>query len=420
MARVLRFFLLALSAPVAAIISSQAWAAEPLTLGDAIARALAYAPANQLAVAQRDLGTAKVEEARAPLMPAIVGNGEYLQAPGYDQVITNRGMTLAQLGLNYTVFDGGLRQAQLRAARYAQQAAALGIDAARGQIIFDTTAAYFELWRQRAIAAELQRGVARLSNYVTTMRNLQRTGRAIANDVLSIESARNATELSLAAANEAAAHAAIVLGSLINQPHPETLELAEIPALPLEPNGDITRSPAFVAAERQIAAADAGIRAAQAERSPTIKLALTSGWEGIDPPKTFGHHLGASYDGAVSVPIFEGGLVRAHVDAAKATRNAAVAQLRQIEINLRRDLAAALSSFESARQQLAILHRSQTVADDAFALNWTRFLGGGNVTLLEVISSFQAAQNLRIARFDNEFMARQAVAQANLILGNGL
>ncbi len=395
-------------------------AAQTLTLTDAIGRALAYAPADELAAAQRDFSTARVNEARAPLMPSIAANGEYFQAPGYDQVITNRGLTLAQLALSYIVFDGGLRMDQVRAARYAQQAAALGIDAARGQIIFDTTIAYFDLWRARATAAELQRSVTRLSQYVTTMRNLQRTGRAISNDVLSIESARDATELSLAAANEAAAHAAIVLGSMINQPQPETLELAEIPAMPLQPNGDITHSPAFAAAQRQLATANVGIDAARAERSPTIRLILTSGWEGIDPPKTFGHHLGASYDGAVTVPIFQGGLVRAHIDAARVSQHIAVAQLRQIELNLKRDLADALSRFDGARRQLAILHRSQTTADDAFALDWTRFLGGGNVTLLEVINAFQVAQNLRIARIDNEFVARQAVAQANLLLGNGL
>lgn len=420
MARRFILLLAILAAWVLAVPCGEPFAAQSLTLSEAIARALAYAPTNQLAEAQRDLSTAKVEETRAPLMPWIAGNGEYFQAPGYDQVITNRGLTLAQLALSYTVFDGGLRLAQLRAARYAQQAAALGIDAARGQIIFDTTVAYFDLWRERETAAELQRGVARLSQYVTTIRNLQHSGRAIANDVLKIESTRDAAEVTLAAGNQAAAHAAIVLGSLIDEPRPETLELAEIPALPLEPSGDITQSPAFVAAQRQLASSQASIEAARAERSPTLKLTLTSGWEGIDPPKTFGHHLGASYDGAVSVPIFEGGLVKSHVDAARATRNAAAAQLRQIELNLKRDLADALNSFAGARRQLAILHRSQATADDAFALSWTRFLGGGNVTLLEVIDAFQTAQNLRIARFDNEFTARQSVAQANLLLGNGL
>jgi outer membrane protein TolC len=146
-------------------------------------------------------------------------------------------------------------------------------------------------------------------------------------------------------------------------------------------------------------------------------VALTSGWEGINPPHTFNHNLGASYDGLVSVPIFQGGLIRSHVDEALAAEHAALAQRRQVELGLKRDLADARTRYHGALEQLAILRRSQATANDAFALDWTRFLGGGAVTLLEVISAYQQAQNLRVARFDQEFGARQASAQAQLLLG---
>jgi multidrug efflux system outer membrane protein len=159
------------------------------------------------------------------------------------------------------------------------------------------------------------------------------------------------------------------------------------------------------------------VRAAEAERSPTFKMALTSGWEGIDPPKTLGHHFGASYDGAVSVPIFQGGLVRSHIDEALAAQHAAIAEQRQIELELKRNLADAENRYRGAHRQLEILARSQSTASDAFALDWTRFLGGGNVALLEVTDAYQVAENLRLARFDQEFAARQAVAQAQLALG---
>src|SRR5580700_10712785 len=106
----------------------------PLRLSEALSRALAYAPAAAAAAAQSDFSTAKVAEARAPLFPSIMANGEYNQAPGYSQIITNRGLTLAQLALDYTVFDGGRRTAQLSAARYTAEAARLGVDTARAQI----------------------------------------------------------------------------------------------------------------------------------------------------------------------------------------------------------------------------------------------------------------------------------------------
>jgi outer membrane protein TolC len=397
--------------------SINAIAAEPLTLKEAISRALSYAPAAEIATAQTDFSDAKVREARAPLFPTIAANGEYNQAPGYDEKITNRGLTLAQLSLDYTAFDGGRRSAQLSAARFTADAAKLGLDATRAQIVFATTVAYFDLLRTRGAATELQQSLSRLAQYLAIVENLRSSGRAIANDVLKIRSARDATELALASTNQAVTHAAIVLGSLIGDPARTDLAIAEVADLPPPPTGDLGASPVFRAAQRQLDAAARAVDAARAEASPTIKLALTSGWEGIDPPNTFTHRLGASYDGMINIPIFQGGLVNAHIDEAKAGQRVAFAQLRQIQIDLRRDLTDATTREQAARQQLAILARSQTTADDAFALDWTRFLGGGNVTLLEVIDAYQQAQNLRTARFDDQFASRQASAEAAMILG---
>jgi outer membrane protein TolC len=159
------------------------------------------------------------------------------------------------------------------------------------------------------------------------------------------------------------------------------------------------------------------VAAAHAERFPTLKIGATAGWLGIDPPKTFGHHLGASYDTALAVPLFQGGLVRSHIDEALADEHVAQAQQKQIKLELTRDLADANNRYANARKQLGLLIQSQSTADDSFALNWTRFLGGGNVTILEVIDAYQQAQTLRLARYDQEFAARQAAAQAALVLG---
>jgi len=402
---------------VGAMVPAAARASETLTLDEAIARALRVAPALEMASAQSDLSGARVNEARAPLYPGLSAATEYIQQPGYDNVITNRGQTTAQLLLDYTAYDGGRRDAQVRSARYTAEAAELGVKAARAQIVFDTTVAYFDLMRGRETEKELQTSLQRLTGYVAIIEALERSGRAIANDVLKIRAARDAAELALAAAHQAGAHASIALGSMIGDFGRSDLQTAEVSGLPSPPAGDLTQSPVYKAALRQVEAARLGVNAAEAERSPTLKIALTAGWLGIDPPKTFGHHLGASYDGAVSMPIFQGGLVQSHIDEAKALEQSARAQQRQVELELKRDLADAGSRYNSAREQLALIAKAQTTATDAFALVWTRFLGGGNATLLEVMDAYQQAETLRLARLDQEFGARQASAQAQLILG---
>src|SRR5580700_2121590 len=188
---------------------------EVITLAQAVSRALRYAPSVLSASANDELSIGKLGEARSALYPDLSGTGEYNQAPGYDQRISNRGLTLGQLQANYTVYDGGRRQAQVRSARYAAQAARLGIQAAQAQIVFDTTVAYFDLLRNDDVVAEHEKRLKRLNTYVSIVEALDRSGRAVANDVLRVRTTRDQEQLALAAAGQTRAHASIVLGSLI-------------------------------------------------------------------------------------------------------------------------------------------------------------------------------------------------------------
>jgi outer membrane protein len=409
----------ALSAALVLRIISRggAAAAGSVNLDEAIARALQVAPLLDSAAAQSDLNRARVDEARAPLFPSISGNSEYYQPSGYDKTISNGGLTQAQLALAYTAFDGGKHLAQLRAARYAAQAAALGVKAAQAQIVFDTTVAYFDLLREQETVTELDSSLNRLTKYVNIVEALRRSGRAIANDVLTLQVTRDAAEASLVAARQAAAQASVMLGSMIGDFGDTSLAATEVSGLAALPTGDFTQNPGYQAAARQLQAAKLDVEAAHAERYPTLNLALTTGWQGVNPPKTFGHHFGASYDGLVSVPIFQGGLVRARIDEALAGEHAAAAQGRQIELQVKSDLAGASLRYRGALEQLAILRRSQQSANDAFALDWTRFLGGGSATILEVTNAYQQAENLRVSSYDQKFNVRQAAAQARMILG---
>ena len=88
--------------------------------------------------------------------------------------------------------------------------------------------------------------------------------------------------------------------------------------MPPKPTGDLAQSPVMQAAQRAIASANSQIDAAKAERLPTFQVALTTGFVGIDPPATIAHNFGGSYDGVMSVPVFDGGLIASHIDQAKA------------------------------------------------------------------------------------------------------
>ncbi len=390
---------------------------ETLTLDQAIQRALAFAPTVASASAQNDLGIAMVREARAPLYPSLWAGSEYMQAPGYSKTISNGGLSDAMLTLDYTAYDFGRRLAQARAALYQSQADSYGVRAARLQIIFDTTVAYYDLLRAREIDHELDTEHARLERYVAVVKALRASGRSIENDVLKAQTASNNAGLLSSSAHHNVEHAAAVLGALIGQFGPSDITATEVSGLPAWPGDDLSRNPMLQAAQRVVASAKASVQAAERERYPTVKLALTAGWQGINPQRTLTHEAGASYDGLVSMPLFDGGLISAHIDEARAKVAAAQAQVRQVELELRKQLADAAPRYRQARDQLALLTSAEPTAQDNFALTWARFLGGGNVTLLEVLDAFQQVEQLRLARPDQVFATRQTAAQAALTLG---
>ncbi len=390
---------------------------ETLTLDQALKRALAFAPAISSAVAQGDLGAALAREARAPLYPSLSAGSEYMQAPGYSSAVTNGGLSDALITLDYTAYDFGHRVAQARAALYQSEADRYGIEVARQQIVFDTTIAYYELARARSLEREFHTDSLRLKRYVEVIKALRSSGRAIANDVLRVETASNSVGISLSSAHHNAQRAAAVLGAEMGEFEASDITVDDSGSMPEWPGNDVSHNPVLAGAERGVASAEAALRAAETERYPTFKLALSAGWQGINPPHTFRRNGGASYDGVVSMPLFDGGAISAHIDEARARLNAAKAQVRQIRFELRRQLADAEPRYRDARDQLALLDRAEPVARDNFALDWTRFLGGGSATLLEVLDAFQQYEQLRLARPDQIFAARQAAAQASLALG---
>jgi multidrug efflux system outer membrane protein len=392
-------------------------AAAPLTLNEAIDRALIFAPSVSMVSAESEVSKARTREQRAPLFPTLTAGTEYYQAPGYNTTVTNRGLSAGLIALNYTAWDWGRREAQYRAARYVSEAAQLGVVAARAQIAFDTSIAYYDLLRARASERELGLNLQRLSRYEATVEALQASGRAIINDVLKIRSARNAAELVLSAAHNATQLATANLGSLLGDFSASDIEIVDTSDIPSLPSGDIAETPAMQAASRAISSAELQVKAAKAARLPTFQIALTTGALGIDPPETATHNSGASYDGVLSMPLFDGGAISSRIDQAKAKVNAATAQSRQTRYLLERRLKDASLRYEEATQALAILARSQSTADDAFAMAWTRFLGGGSATLLEVLDSYQQAEQIRLDRLSHQFDARAAAAQTSLLYG---
>ncbi len=154
-------------------------------------------------------------------------------------------------------------------------------------------------------------------------------------------------------------------------------DIFDIGELPAMPTGDFNETPTMRAAIREIESSKMEVQAAQAERYPTLQITLTAGALGVDPPATFGEYYWASYDGVVSMPIFQGGLITSHIDQAKAKQLQAIAQARSTEYQLRRSIDEARLRYQRAldrirNSQPRATRRRRCIRADLDTLSWRR------------------------------------------------
>ncbi|HYA36495.1 MAG TPA: TolC family protein [Candidatus Binataceae bacterium] len=391
-------------------------ASDALTLDQCIARALATIPRLAQSFAEVSLVLAQRDETAASLNPSLRFDLQYLQEPGYREAITNRGVAAAQLIGDYLIYDGGRRQAQLRAAKYALDSSRFGLALARNEVVFDTTVAFFALIHASRSEQEMRASVERLQRYLSVLESLRQSGRATANDVLRMDLMLRDARVQLDSFSHDRTRAAFALGALIGDYGHGDINVATPPDISnVSANAQVDANPAVRALERDRASALAQLDAARDENYPTLSTELTAGFLGTDPPTAVTRYGGASYGGVLSVPIFQGGAIRARVDQAKAKVRQSYAALAQARIDIGERMAEARSRLDGARSSIAMLEQAVPIAESSFQLSWSRFLGGGTITVLEIVDSYNQSISRRLALIDRQFDASQAAAEISLL-----
>lgn len=180
--------------------------------------------------------------------------------------------------------------------------------------------------------------------------------------------------------------------------------------------------PDVVASRWQVAAQARGIDVAHAGFYPNVNLSaslayMTTGGGMLE--FLTGNKLGYSAGPAFSLPIFDGGRLRAELGQAAAGYDLAVAQYRQVLADALRDVSDQLIRGDSLAHQAAFADESVASAQRAYDLarvGWQRGLTG----YLDVLQAQTAL--LRQQTIQQHVQASRLVAQADLItaLGGGL
>jgi NodT family efflux transporter outer membrane factor (OMF) lipoprotein len=289
-----------------------------------------------------------VSEQRAALWPSVTANGSATvsKAAGGGSVISGGQVVGSGKGAvsNYALQLGGTWEPdiwgkvrrEIEGAKATAQASAADLVNTRLSAQMELAADYITLRQLDEQKRFDDDTVKAYAESLTITRNKYNAGNAALSDVDSAETQLHnakAADIALGQQRAVSEHAIAILtgqppAAVTIAPGPWTLQPVAIP--PGVPSTLLERRPDVAAAERQAAAASANIGVATAGYYPNITLTGTGGTEtqsigALFSPQTFFWNAGVS----AAETIFNGGLTRAQVHAARAGYDQAVANYRQ-------------------------------------------------------------------------------------------
>ncbi len=371
--------------------------AAPLTLDEAVARALASYPAVAAARARFEAAGHRLAETESSRLPRLRATGsayQYqepipatpihgfgpFQFPEFDETLFQ-----GALIVEYTVTDGGGRSARIRGGEAEAAAAEHTLDAAAQAVAARTAAVFLRAIgleetlaahdrRLEALDAERERTVLRLSAGRAAEVEVQRLDAALAAaaaDRVTVE-----TELATARADlgrltgepGVAAGRGLVPVALVS---PEPPPAAELLARARAASPEIAR-----AAER-LRAAEAAVGQAEAIRRPRLSaVGNLLGFAGADVSYSDEWNAGLQ----LAIPLWAAGADRERIAAAESERQAAAESLRLAELDAAEALDRAAAAARQAQARAGSLERAVAANAEVVRIEALRLDAGVGVT----------------------------------------
>jgi outer membrane protein TolC len=409
----------------------------PLSFGDAISRGL---KANLgLLTSQQSSAEVRAQRVRAlsALLPQLDGNLSMteqqlnLQALGFNiklppgagfqipTIVRPYSYQAALLNATVTIFDYRAIS-NLRAARESQNVAQLSVSNARDLVVQAVGNAYLQIIADAAritsTQAEIDGDNAVYGNAVAR----HDAGTAVGIDVLRSQVELKQRQQQLVAVTNQFEKDKLSLGRLIGLPIGQEFTVTDpSPALPLEAQSlkealdkAYEHRPDFQAAKARVIAAQFTVRAAKAERYPTLTANGYYGDEGLRLASN--SHGVFNATGSIKFNLFDGGRIKADV----LENNTELTNRRNELDNLRGqidfDVRSALLDLKAAADQVEVAKSNVQLASESLKQSRDRFSAGVTNTV-EIVQAQQAVavadENLIGAQFQYN-VAKVSLARA--------
>lgn len=377
-----------------------------------------------------DEADANARIARSALMPNVgiaVGQSNQtvnlkaqgIQFPGLPPLIGPFNSFDARIRLTQSVFNAAALRSR-DASLAAIDAAQAQERAARQQLAASTALGYVEALRS-ARTVDAARANVKLARSLLDLARDQRTaGVATGVDVARAESSVAQLEVALAQARTGAEQAQLQLRRVTGLSLATPLALSDPLRYQAERAPPVDAAVAFALQHREephalgnvLRQRQLEVSAARAERYPSLDLTADVGASGATPTKD--DYATRTIGMRLSVPVFNGGLIDARVDAAASRAREAELQLRDASRQVEEDVRLAVSTLETADEQVRSAEVALELAQRLLRLARDRFASGvaDNLEVLDAQTSLVNARYNRVAALGAWNVARINLAGA--------
>jgi NodT family efflux transporter outer membrane factor (OMF) lipoprotein len=192
----------------------------------------------------------------------------------------------------------------------------------------------------------------------------------------------------------------VVLGRVPASELPPDLDLGQL-TLPLEvpvslPSELAHRRPDILAAEARLHAATSAVGVAEANLYPKIQLGATVGQQAVKPTQLFDQASTAwSLISSLSVPLYDGGTLRAEKRAAMDAMRASAANYQQTVLEAFAQVADTLEAIDHDAEQLNAQDQAQQAAQSNLDFARASY-AEGNAGILQILDAERLYQRARL------------------------
>ena len=409
------------------LLAASAGEARPLSLAEAERYAEAHQALIAAARATTEASEAKVDVARAPLLPQVTGSAQYARQTANS--VPRGGAVVASgigsgsmtsynswsFGVNasQTIWDFGQVRLGVTAQTELARAQQASLQATRQGALYAVRVAYATAWANRALADVARDNLANQERHLAQIEGFVRAGTRPEIDLAQARADRANAVLGAVNADNAYAGAKAQLASAMGWERLDDFDVTGDRVAPIAgEEGDLgalvreaSTRPDARAAAHTLEGQRASLGSARAGVYPTLtaQAGVSEGGSAIDN-LAWNWNVGA----AMSWPIFQGGVTRAQVRAAEANTRAGEAQVDLVRQQARLDVTQARLAVRAARASIEAAHEAEASARERLRLAEGRYQAGAG-SILELSDAqlaatsasaqvVQAALNLSVAR----------------------